>query len=143
MKRLAGLLTVWIAATGCGAPESAPEHHSPAVLEAPRQARKVVSPAPVEAPLQIGGDVKAPVLMKRVDPDYPPGAKYSSRGIIVLEGVVTRTGRMRDLRILKGAGDPMVPYILTAVRQWEFRPATKNGKPVDVIYHLSTRVEVR
>lgn len=82
------------------------------------------------------------MLVKRDEPDYPPRAKHSGRSIL-LEGVVTRTGRMRDLRILKGTGDPMAPYVLTAVRQWEFRPATKNGKPVDVIYHIATRVEVR
>ena len=81
----------------------------------------------------MGGDVKAPLLLKKVEPEYPRGAVRAG-GVIVLEGVVTRTGRMRDLRVLKGANDPMAPRVVAAVQQWEFRPATRNGKPVDVIY---------
>jgi protein TonB len=82
------------------------------------------------------------VVISRVEPEYPRGARRVA-GAIVLQGVVTRTGGVRDLRVIQGADDPMTASVLAAVRQWRFRPATRHGEPVDVIYNVTTRIHVR
>ena len=63
--------------------------------------------------------------------------------MIVLEGVVTKKGTVRDLKIIKGENDPMTPNVVAAVKQWRFRPATLHGEPVDVIYNVSSFIHVR
>jgi TonB family protein len=84
------------------------------------------SPAPfAQAPFRVGGDVTAPVLIKRVEPEYHSGRRAA--GVIVLEAVVTKTGTVRDIRIVSGADDPMASRVVSAVKRWEFRPATKDG----------------
>ena len=101
--------------------------------------------APNRGPLRVGGDVKAPIVIKRVEPTYPESLKRQIRqpGMIALEGVITKEGKVRDLRIIRGSDDALAPYVLAAVEQWEFSPATRNGDPVDVIYDVSTYIHVR
>lgn len=64
-------------------------------------------------------------------------------GFILLEGIVTTNGDFQNVKVVRGTGNPLAPYALEAVRQWKFRSATKAGKPVAVIYHLTAKVHVR
>ena len=51
---------------------------------------------------------------------------------ITLHGFLTETGAFRDLRVVVGekvAGELMV---LSLLNQWSFRPATRDGRPVEV-----------
>jgi periplasmic protein TonB len=64
-------------------------------------------------------------------------------GSIVLEGVVTTNGEFRDVRIVRGEDDPLAVYFVDAAKQWRFRPALKNGQPVEVIYNISMNIDVR
>lgn len=100
------------------------------------------SEAAAQKPLRTGGDVKPPVLIRRVEPEYPSGVRRQP-AVIVLEGVVSKDGDVRDLRVIQGDSDPMSAAVVAAVRQWKFRPATRNGTPVDVIYNVSTSIHAR
>jgi protein TonB len=95
-----------------------------------------------ETALRVGGDVQAPVLIYKVEPQLHPGTRRIA-GVIVLEVVVTKNGTVRDLKIIKGEKDPMAPNVIAAVGQWRFRPATQHGKPVDVIDSVSSIIDVR
>ena len=54
-------------------------------------------------PYRVGGDVKAPVVIKRVEPKYTEAAKRDRiAGIAILEAVITRDGDVRDVTVLKG-----------------------------------------
>src|SRR6266849_5646074 len=44
-------------------------------------------------PVRVGGDVKAPLAVSRVEPKFPPG---TPAGLIILEIVVDRAGRVRE-----------------------------------------------
>jgi protein TonB len=57
---------------------------------------------PHRPPVRIGGAIKQPSLVNRVGPIYPPVA-VSARveGVVVLEVVVDREGRVEDVRILR------------------------------------------
>ena len=124
----------WIRAGG-GEPVANPAYSS-------RSSENSFSQQRTDEPLRVGGDVEPPILLERVEPKYPQG-KRRAGGAIVLECVVTRTGVVRDVKIIKGADDPMASYVAAAVKQWKFRPATRRGEPVDVIYSVTTFIHVR
>jgi periplasmic protein TonB len=77
-------------------------------------------------------------IVRRVQPVYPPLAKLARiEGEVQLEAVISRTGRIENLRVL--SGHPMLATAATdAVAQWQFRPYILNGTPVEVV----TRVTV-
>jgi TonB family protein len=93
--------------------------------------------------VHVGGDVKAPVAIKRVEPIYPNAAREARIiGFVVLEVLIDKTGAVTDVAVIKdvpGLSDAAID----AVRQWIFQPATKNGEPVDVIFHLTISFRLR
>ena len=91
-----------------------------------------------DLPLRVGGDVKPPVIINRVEPIYPALAKASRiSGIVILEVVIDHTGVVKDARVLKGLPFGLDQAALDAVKQWTFRPATVNGTAVDVFFNLT------
>ena len=93
-------------------------------------------------PLRVGGDVKPPVVLERVKPLYTEEARKARvQGVVILEAVVDDHGNVQDVRILKPLGMDLDKAAVTAVKQWKFKPGTKNGKPVPVV--LDPRVSFR
>lgn len=92
--------------------------------------------------MRVGGDVRAPSVVRRVEPLYPEEARRERvSGIVVLEVLVDKSGNVRDAIVLKdlpGLSEPA----LTAVRQWTFQPATLNGEAVDVIFNLTVNFKL-
>jgi TonB family protein len=87
---------------------------------------------------RVGGDVKAPVVIRRVDPQYTDEARQNHiSGIVIVEVIIDKSGRVRDAVVLKPLPFGLDKAAIEAVRQWEFRPATLNGEPVDVIFNLT------
>lgn len=89
-------------------------------------------------PYRVGGDVKAPVVIKRVEPVYPAEARAARiSGIVITEVVIDRTGVVRDAKVLKPLPFGLDQAAIDAVKQWQFRPGTLNGEPVDTIFNLT------
>ncbi len=88
---------------------------------------------------RVGGVVKAPVAIKRVEPKYPEKARLLRiSGIVILECTIDKSGVVRDGRVLKGLPAPTMAYAaLEAVRRWQFQPATVDGEPVNVFFNLT------
>jgi protein TonB len=85
-------------------------------------------PPPVaRAPVRIGGELKAPALVERVDPEYPPIAvRAQVQGVVILEAVVDPHGRVEDVRVLRSI--PLLDKAaMAAVRQWRYSPLLLNG----------------
>ena len=102
-------------------------------------------PAPVvRAPLRVGGELRAPALVERIEPQYPPiAARAGVHGTVILEAVVDRQGRVEDVRVLRSI--PLLDNAaIDAVRQWRYSPLLLNGEPerfvltVTVTFSLST-----
>jgi periplasmic protein TonB len=77
----------------------------------------------------------APALIKRVDPKYPLQAfNMGISGTVTVNALVSETGDVLRTEILKGikGGYGFEKSAETAVRQWKFRPAEKDGIPVRV-----------
>ncbi len=86
-----------------------------------------------EAPLRVGGDVKAPQLINRVEPSYPEAArKARMEGVVILEAIITASGSVEDVKVLKSVNPLLDSAATRAVQQWRYRPATLNGRAVRV-----------
>ena len=93
-------------------------------------------------PLRVGGDVKAPVLTSRIEPQYPEAArKARMEGVVILEAIITADGNVEDVRVLKSVNPLLDASAVRAVQQWKYKPATLNGRAVRV--YLTVTVTFR
>jgi protein TonB len=95
-------------------------------------------------PVRVGGDVKAPVAITRIDPTYTEVARKARiSGIVIIEAIIDRNGDVTDARVLKGLPLGLDDSALNAVKRWKFRPGTLNGQPVPVIYNLTVNFQLQ
>ena len=95
----------------------------------------------VEAPLRLDQVAHPPVLVSRVDPDYPEVARLKEiEGRVVLEAIVDREGRIETgVKVLKSVA-MLDKAAIEALRQWRFTPGRDaNGQPVRVILEVPIR----
>ncbi len=109
---------------------------TPAPPPPPAPKPQVVKPATIER-VRIGGDVRPPVLIKRINPAYPRIAKQAGiTGTVKIEAVIGVDGRIASARVV--SGHPLLmKAALDAVRQWVYRPTLLNGNPVEVVMQVS------
>ena len=92
-------------------------------------------------PQRIGGAIKAPKVVKRQEPMFPESARRAMKGgsmPIVLESRISKTGCVRDIRLLTQSPWPELNgAAVMALSQWKFEPGTLDGVPVDVIFNLT------
>jgi TonB family protein len=77
----------------------------------------------------------APILLKRVDPKYPVQAlNMGVGGTVTVNALISETGDVIRTEILKGikGGFGLERAAESAIRQWQFKPAEKDGVPVRV-----------
>jgi protein TonB len=110
----------------------------------------VVSPPPPpppavdRGPVRVGGAITAPALVSRVEPEYPPLAvRAQVQGVVILEAIVDREGRVENVEILRSI--PLLDRAaIAAVKQWRYSPLLLNGRPerfvltVTVSFSLNT-----
>jgi len=100
-------------------------------------------PKAPDGPLRVGGDVKAPVVTKRVDPEYADMARKARvDGVVIVEAVITKNGDVEEVKVLKGLPFGLSERAVEAVKQWKFKPGTLNGDPVDVIFNLTVNFKL-
>jgi protein TonB len=90
-------------------------------------------PPPPPAPVRVGGNIKAPTQIKRVNPVYPPIAQSARvQGVVIIEAVIGPNGLVQDAKVLRSI--PLLDAAaLDAVKQWQYTPTLLNGVPVPVI----------
>lgn len=93
---------------------------------------------------QPGGEVKSPVVIRRVTPEYPRIALLGRKGGIVrLRCVIDKKGRIRDPEVIFSTFDAFNKPALDAVKQWTFAPGVLRGQPVDTFFELTVTFSVR
>ena len=79
------------------------------------------------------GDLSTPVALNKVDPAYPPDLKQEHiEGTVILYAIIKADGTVSDIRVLHGFNDRLDENARIALSRWHFRPATKNGVPVEL-----------
>jgi TonB family protein len=93
-----------------------------------------------DRPVRLDSTMRRPELIHRVNPTLPEGRQ--PLGVILIESIVDRRGRVCAARLQKGA-EPLATAFLKAVKQWKFKPATRNGKAVAVFYDVTVNFDLR
>jgi protein TonB len=85
-----------------------------------------------------------PVVLSEVKPIYPPKAREARQeGSVVVDALIDAKGLVRQVQVVEGA-DVFREAALTALRQFRFKPALVEGRPVAVRirYTLRFRLEL-
>ena len=92
------------------------------------------TPAPADDPVyDQGNGVTLPRVTKSVYAQYSARAMREKRhGTIKLKCVVSRDGTTRDVELVSGLDEEMDANAVAALKQWEFEPGKRQGKPVAV-----------
>lgn len=108
----------------------------------PAKPRRPPRPPLQEMPVVIGGNVVPPELVHGPQPRCPSSARRARlSGVVILEVVVDRDGRVADSRVLREPGLGTGEAALTVVDSWRFRPATLDGRPVAVFLTVTVRFQ--
>jgi len=81
-----------------------------------------------------GADVKSPVLVHEVKPVYTKDAMTRRvQGVVEMQCVILADGTVDDnVKVTKSLDDDLDQQAIIAVKQWRFRPGTKDDKAVAV-----------
>jgi protein TonB len=99
----------------------------------------IISSTPVAVPkmntpqrIRVSQGVSAGLLIRRVNPNYPPLARQARiQGQVILRAVISKDGSIEGLTLV--SGHPMLaPAAIDAVKQWKYKPYLLNGEPVEV-----------
>jgi protein TonB len=99
----------------------------------------IISSTPVAVPkvatpqrVRVSSGVSTGLLVRRVQPNYPPLARQARiQGQVVLHAVISKDGSIENLTLV--SGHPMLaPAAIDAVKQWKYKPYLLNGEPVEV-----------
>lgn len=87
-----------------------------------------------------GGDVGSPVLILRIEPVYPEAArKLHAEGIVIVDAVISATGVVEEVRVVKSAHPLLDAAAVESVSRWRYSPATLNGQAVRVLLSVTVR----
>lgn len=103
---------------------SAAEVRQPAVQAAATGTRQI--PPGGQAPRGV------PMVIYRVDPVYTEEARQAKlEGGVLLKIIVGADGAAKNIQVARSLGLGLDEKAIESVSQWKFRPAEKNGEPVD------------
>jgi TonB family protein len=69
--------------------------------------------------------------------------KGQQQGNVVLMGRIDREGRIQDLRMIAASFQEFVEPAMAALRAWRFKPATRDGKAIDVAANIGVRFRMK
>ncbi|HEY2460025.1 MAG TPA: TonB family protein [Candidatus Acidoferrum sp.] len=88
-------------------------------------------------------ELTGPAPIKKVDPKYPPTLiNERVEGEVILYAVIRRDGSVDGIQLVRSVDPQLDANAISAMGQWKFRPALKQGAPVEVeaIVHIPFRL---
>ena len=82
-----------------------------------------------------GNGVSLPTVTKEIKPQYTPEAMANRiEGTVGLSAVVLADGKVGEVKVIRSLDSVhgLDESAVKAMKQWEFKPGTKDGKPVAV-----------
>jgi TonB family protein len=90
-------------------------------------------------PPPVGGNLQEPHLMKKFAPTYPALARsLRIEGTVRFTATIRKDGTVQNVQLVSGH-KMLIQSASDAVKQWIYRPAVLNGKPVEV----TTQIDVK
>ncbi|MBB5345795.1 energy transducer TonB [Tunturibacter empetritectus] len=94
-------------------------------------------------PRRIGGGVSAPVPIYTVEPEFSEEARKAKvAGIVVVSLWVGADGLPSHVHVVQGIGMGLNEKAVEAVKQYKFKPAMENGKPVVVELNIEVNFQI-
>ena len=81
----------------------------------------------------ISGTTRQPIVVSQPKPDYTEDARKAKvEGSVILNATVLKDGTVDNVQVVRGLGHGLdESAIRTVMTKWRFRPATRNGTPID------------
>lgn len=99
---------------------------------------------PLEQDRFIELGVEQPVVVRRVEPVYPPPLlRIHKEGTVILEAVISASGSVQEIRIIRSDHSLFAQSAINAVSQWTYRPAKLRGKPIAVYFQVTVMFKIR
>jgi protein TonB len=93
--------------------------------------------------VQVGGGVKGPVIIYQPEPEFSEEARKAKfMGVVTVSLIVDATGKPQNVKVTRGVGMGLDENAVAAVKQYRFKPATENGKPVAVYLNVEVNFEI-
>jgi protein TonB len=97
-----------------------------------------------EGPIYVGGDVQKPEKVFSPQPQYTEIARKARvQGVVIVQAIIDKEGTVTNVKVLKGLSMGLSDEAVKAIKKWKFKPATLNGKPVDVYYNLTVNFRLQ
>ena len=92
--------------------------------------------------LRISQGVSQGLILKKVQPTYPPQAmQMRLEGRVELQANVSKTGNISGIKQL--SGDAILGRAaMEAVRQWKYKPYYLNGEPIEIQTQISVNFKL-
>ena len=87
-------------------------------------------------------ELAGPAPLVKVDPKYPPEFRNSHiDGEVVLYAIIRKDGSVDSIQLVRSVDERLDANAMEALAQWKFRPAQKNGEPVELeaVVHIPFR----
>jgi TonB family protein len=95
-------------------------------------------------PIQVGGDVRPPEKLFAPQPQYTEIARKARiQGVVIVQAIIDKEGKVTNIKVLKGLPMGLEEAAVDAMKQWKFKPATLNGRPVTVYYNLTVNFKLQ
>lgn len=104
----------------------------------------IVAPEPRNEILRFDGTMTRPVMLSGRQPRYTEMARRAgTQGVVVLEAVIDKQGRVTNVRVLKQLKMGLDEEAVAAVKEWVFEPARIGKQPVAVYYTLTVNFQIQ
>ncbi|HEX7807420.1 MAG TPA: TonB family protein, partial [Thermoanaerobaculia bacterium] len=98
----------------------------------------IVDTPPVEDRIYQSHEVKAPVIIKRVEPRFPQTMiRTGMSGVVIVRCIIDKNGNVRDPEVIRSAMPPFDAAVIDAVQQWKFTPGSLRGEAVNCYLNLT------
>lgn len=89
------------------------------------------------SPVRVGGQLEAPAVLRRVEPEYPQiAARAQIQGLVILEAMVGEDGTVREVKVLRSVKF-LDEAAIDAVKQWRYAPLLLNGEAMPFVLTVS------
>ena len=89
-------------------------------------------------------NVTLPEPVSKPEPEYSEAGRIAgAQGDIVVEFLVDATGIPTEIKVVSSLGFGLSEQAVETVKQWRFKPGTKDGKPVPVIARAETKFRMK
>ena len=96
-----------------------------------------------EKPDHVGGSVRPPSIIHSVDPKYTEEARQAKiSGNVQVYLWVDKNGNPSHVKVVRGIGHGLDEKAVESVRQYKFKPATKDGEPVTVDLYIDVNFQI-